>query len=90
MQVWKLTPLLSMVLAIGACSSKPVEQAATEVPAPAPTEVAASSEPNQPIEPPPAPAPVAKPNAKASSPSSKSAANTAPATPVREAPVAAP
>ena len=88
MQVWKLTPLLSMVLAIGACSSKPVEQAATEVPAPPPTEVAASSEPSQPIEPPPAP--VAKPsNVKASSPSSKSAANTAPATPVREAPVAA-
>ncbi len=90
MQVWKLTPLLSMVLAIGACSSKPVEEAATEVPAPPPAEVAASSEPSQPIEPPPAPVPVAKPsNLKASSPSSKSAANTAPATPVREAPVAA-
>ena len=60
MQVWKLTPLLSMVLAIGACSSKPVEQAATEVPAPPPTEVAASSEPSQPTEPPPVP--VAKPS----------------------------
>jgi len=88
MQVWKLTPLLSMVLAIGACSSKPVEQAATEVPATPPTEVAASSEPSQPTEPPPVP--VAKPsNLKASSPSSKSAANKAPATPVREAPTAA-
>jgi hypothetical protein len=76
-----------MVLAIGACSSKPVEQAATEVPAPHPTAVAASSEPSQSIEPPPAP--VTKPsNVKASSPSSKSAANTAPATSVREAPVA--
>ena len=65
-----------------ACSSKPVEQAATEVPAPPPAEVAASSEPSQPIEPPPVP--VAKPSTV-----KKSAANTAPATPVREAPVAA-
>ena len=92
MRARKLTPLLSIALAVGACSPKadeqpaPAEQPAAEAAAPAP-----STEPAPSVASTPAPAPAPAPKAVASKPSnttSKSDKTTAPA-PAPEAPKAA-
>lgn len=74
MRVWKLIPVLLIVLAV-ACSPKPEEEAATDVATP-PTETTASVQPSAPE---PAPAPEVAPVPAAPKPSKPAKSNPKPA-----------
>lgn len=98
MRVWKLTPLFFIILSVVACSSKPVEQPATETAAPAattalsePTPVPAPAPAVQPVpQPPAAPKPAktaAKPAAPAPAPKTEAKPTPEPAPVVEPVPV---